>query len=142
MSGEVKTVLAIDPGSMKCGAAVVACKDGSAPDVVHHAVIETDRLGESVADLEKRFHPDLIVIGNGTTSSQAVCVVDMVSDLPVELVDEKFTSELARKIYFKDNPPRGLRRLIPISLQTPARPYDDYVAIILAERYFRSEGKK
>ncbi|MEN6358398.1 MAG: hypothetical protein ABFD83_15095 [Armatimonadota bacterium] len=142
MSGEVKTVLAIDPGSMKCGVAVVACKDGSAPEVVYHSVIETVRLGESAADLEQRFHPGVIVIGNGTTSVQAVRAVGKVSAAPVEMIDEKFTTLLARAMYFQDNPRRGLRRLIPISLQTPDRPYDDYVAIILAKRYFQSAGEK
>lgn len=137
MDGKARTVLAIDPGSMKCGLAVVSNIGGSSPDVVYHSVIETPRLGENIIDLEQRFQPDVIIIGNGTTSTQAVRSAGKASKLPVELINEEYTSMLARKHYFEDNPPRGLRRLIPVSLQTPDRPYDDYVAIILAKRYLQ-----
>ncbi|HKM17981.1 MAG TPA: pre-16S rRNA-processing nuclease YqgF, partial [Limnochordia bacterium] len=37
------------------------------------------------------------------------------------------------------HPPRGWRRLLPVSLQTPPVPIDDYVAVILAQRYL--DGK-
>jgi hypothetical protein len=55
------------------------------------------------------------------------------------LVDEHRSSEQGRRRYFRDNPPRGWRRLLPVGLQTPPRPYDDCVAIILAERYLASQ---
>jgi hypothetical protein len=54
------------------------------------------------------------------------------------LVDEHRSSEQGRRRYFRDNPPRGWRRLLPVGLQTPPRAYDDYVAVILAERYLAS----
>ena len=127
-----KRVLAIDPGRLKCGVAVVSSSN-SLP--VYQAVIETAYLSKKIADLEQRFCPDVIVIGDGTTSANTAQVVKETSRLPVELVDEKFTSQMARKRYFEHNPPRGLRRLLPISLQTPDRPIDDYVAILLAEKY-------
>ena len=55
-----------------------------------------------------------------------------------ELVDEHHSSEEGRRRYFQANPPKGWRRLLPIGLQTPPKPYDDYVAILLAERYVRA----
>ena len=131
-SSSCKRVLAIDPGRLKCGVAVVSSSD-SLP--VYQAVIETADLSKKTADLEQQFCPDVIVIGDGTTSANAAQVVKETSRLPVELVDEKFTSQMARRRYFEHNPPRGLRRLLPISLQTPGRPIDDYVAILLAEKY-------
>ena len=39
------------------------------------------------------------------------------------------------------NPPRGWRRLLPVSMQMPPEPYDDYVAVILAQRFLRGDGK-
>lgn len=129
------TVLAIDPGRSKCGIAVVT--GGTEPEVLHRAVVPTDQITQVLADLAARHRLDLILIGNGTTSSEAAQAAETVG-VPVELVDERLTSVEARKRYFAQNPPRGLRRLIPTSLQTPDRPYDDYVAVILAERYFHS----
>ena len=55
--------------------------------------------------------------------------------MEVTLVDEHRSTEEARRRYFVDNPPSGWRRLMPRGLLTPPVPYDDYVAIILAERY-------
>ncbi|MCE5315500.1 MAG: pre-16S rRNA-processing nuclease YqgF [Armatimonadota bacterium] len=133
----MKTILAIDPGRSKCGVAVVraAVELPRNVEILHKSVIESARLGETVIELCRRYDPDVIIIGNGTTSAQAAKTISEVDLCPIEMVDEKFTSVLARKRFFKDNPPRGLKRLIPISLQTPDRPCDDYVAVILAERY-------
>ena len=93
------------------------------------------QIGPVMADLVARYSPQAIVVGNGTAASQTLDAAKRLGVARVKLVDEKFSSLLARKRYFRENPPRGLRRLIPVSLQTPGRPYDDYVAVILAERY-------
>ena len=132
------TVLAIDPGRFKCGIAVVA--DGSQPEVLHRAVIPTDQLSHVLTDLADRYRPEVILVGNGTTASGAAGEAKA-TGLPVEIVDERFTSIEARRRYFAEHPPRGLRRLIPTSLQTPGRPIDDYVAAILAERYLQEPSR-
>lgn len=130
--GSRRTVLAIDPGRSKCGIAVVA--HGTLPEVLYRAVVATDELCQVLSDLAGRFDPEVLVVGNGTTASVAARVAEA-TGIPVEIVDERFTSIEARKRYFAEHPPRGLRRLIPVSLQTPPQPIDDYVATILAERY-------
>ncbi len=133
--------MAIDPGSAKCGVAVVRRASGPAAasaeafEVVYRDVVKAARIGPVIAELVSRFCPEATLIGNGTTASDVVDTAKQVGAPQVTLVDEKFSSLVARKRYFRENPPRGLRRLIPISLQTPDRPYDDYVAVILAERY-------
>lgn len=128
-----RVVLAIDPGKCKCGVAVVSKADDIR--VLHRAVVDTESLPAVLSDLASRFSPDTIILGDGTTSKP---VADLAGSLGmrVEVVDEKMTSVLARKRYFQENAPKGLRRLIPISFQTPSTPCDDYVAVILAERYF------
>jgi hypothetical protein len=50
-------------------------------------------------------------------------------------VPERDTTRRARERYFADHPPRGWRRLIPLSLQTPSVPIDDYAAWIIAEQF-------
>ncbi|MCL5102838.1 MAG: Holliday junction resolvase RuvX [Armatimonadetes bacterium] len=131
----MNVVLAIDPGRSKCGLAVVRRMAGGPFEVLHRGVIETSELAATLADLSARFGPDVIVVGDGTNSPSVAHVAEELEAAPVLMVDEKFTTILARKRYFKENPPKGLRRLIPTSLQTPPRPCDDYVAVILAENY-------
>jgi hypothetical protein len=55
--------------------------------------------------------------------------------VPIHLVDEYETSRQARGLYFAEHPPAGWRRLIPLGLQLPARPIDDYAAILIARRF-------
>jgi hypothetical protein len=56
-------------------------------------------------------------------------------------VNEKHSSERARLRYFKETPPRGIWRLIPITLQVPPVPIDDYAAVIVAEDYLEAHDK-
>ena len=51
------------------------------------------------------------------------------------VVDERHTTERARLRYYQDHPPRGLWRLVPLGLQVPPVPYDDYAAVVMAEDY-------
>lgn len=130
------TVIAIDPGRVKCGIAVVR-KSNEAVEVLRKAVVATAELGPTVADLASCFRPDAVLLGGGTSSSNAARVVENLQSAPVVIVEEKFSTLAARRRYFEENPPRGLRRLIPLSLQVPPRPYDDYVAVMLAEKYLQ-----
>lgn len=135
MASEPVTVLAIDPGTHKCGIAVVSGKD---QQILHRCVVSTAEIADIVTRLSQQHSPSIVILGNGTSAKAAADSIKKAISIPIELVDEKLTSVAARKRFFKENPPRGLRRLIPTSLQTPSQPYDDYVAIILAERYLAS----
>jgi RNase H-fold protein (predicted Holliday junction resolvase) len=126
-------VLAIDPGRDKCGVAIV-----SESGVLSKAVVETPTLAKFLAQLKEEFHIDRAIVGNGTNSKKVSDVVKRVLGLLPEFVDEYYTTLEARKRYFKENPPKGLARLIPVSMQVPKVPFDDYVAVILAEKYLHS----
>ncbi|MGC8784507.1 MAG: hypothetical protein ACP5RN_08990 [Armatimonadota bacterium] len=127
-------VLGIDPGRSKVGLAVVR-NDGQ---VLYHAVLAIEELGKEIASLFGRFRPRCIVVGGGTGFRALEPLLrNLSSDVPVRVVDEAYTSEEARRRYLRENPPKGWRKIIPSWLRTPEQPYDDYVAIILAERYWR-----
>jgi len=134
MTDNTSIVFAIDPGRFKCGVAVVR-RSSEGPEVLHRCVQDTTQLGPLLQELAAQFLPETIIIGNGTSSSQALNTIESLRLAPTMLVDEQYSTLLARERYFKENPPRGLRKLIPISLQSPPVAYDDYVAVILAERY-------
>lgn len=131
-----RVVLAIDPGRSKCGVAVVDERQ----EVVHREVVPTVSLEVSLQELCRQYRPSAVLIGNGTGS---VALQGVLNDLslgcPVSVVEECYTSEAARKRYVAEIPATGWRRLLPSSLRTPERAYDDFVAVILAERWWRSQ---
>jgi len=126
----MRTVLAIDPGREKCGLALVTDKG-----VLHKEVVPREDVSLIVAHIAAERPVDKIIIGSGTGGGRLAEDLRASAAIPIELVDETLSSRRARDRFFKDNPPRGIRRLIPRGLLTPDRPYDDYVAIILAEDY-------
>ncbi len=131
------TVAALDPGRDKCGLAVL--DDHGV--ILYQEVIATADLETALRQVESRFRPDVLIEGNGTTSSTArERMRRAVPGLCIRVVDEYRTTELAKGEYWKAHPPKGWRRLLPVSMQVPPEPVDDFVAVILARRYLK-EGK-
>ena len=71
---------------------------------------------------------------SGTNAASFRTILERLG-VPVHVVDETDTSYRARALYFADHPPRGWRRLVPLGLQLPPRPIDDYAALLIARRY-------
>lgn len=131
-------ILAIDPGSSKVGLAVVR-SDGQ---VLYRAVLAVEDFAREVEALYQRFRPQRIVVGGGTgLRSIEPLLHQLLPDVPLQVVNEAYTSEQARRRYLRENPPKGWRRFIPSFLRTPEQPYDDYVAVILAERYWNEVAR-
>jgi len=126
----VRRVLALDPGRQKCGLAVLDAEAG----LLARAVVSRSELLATLRDWCGRYQPDLLLLGRGTGSRE---LSQPLSELPVPLrrVPEPETTRWARRRYFMDHPPRGWRRLIPVSLQIPAVPVDDYAAWVIAEQF-------
>ena len=124
-----RPVLAIDPGREKCGVAVLA-SDGR---VLVQRVVTTAELDAAVGALIRAYEPN-VIMGNGTTSADAKKRVEALG-VPVTLVDEYRTTDAAKCAYWKAHPPRGWRRLMPRGMLVPPVPVDDFVAVILAQRF-------
>ncbi|HLW59791.1 MAG TPA: hypothetical protein VKV57_07670 [bacterium] len=124
-------VLAVDPGRGKSGVAVCG-PDG----VVARRVVPLADLVDLVRRWVAAYQVDVVLIGDQTGYKQ---VFDMLAGLsvPVRSAAERGSTLLARRRYFQDHPPRGWRRFIPLGLQLPPEPYDDYAAVVLAEGYLR-----
>lgn len=135
------TVIAVDPGREKCGIAVVRRPN----NVISKKIIGTSELKCCITQLVTQFPAAQIVLGDRTSSKTAKATLEeIVCDgkyLEIILVDEHRSTDDARKRYWIENPPSGLKRLIPLTLQVPPVPVDDYVAVILAGRYFSSQKK-
>ena len=124
-----RRVLAIDPGREKCGVAVLASDGG----VLVQRVVMTAALDATVGTLIRAYEPN-VIMGNGTTSADAKKRVEALG-VPVTLVDEYRTTDAAKCAYWKAHPPRGWRRLVPRGMLVPPVPVDDFVAVILAQRF-------
>ncbi len=115
-------VLAIDPGSAKCGVAIV--EPGR---VVHQEIVLTEQLSSRVAALRAELLPEQLLLGNGTQSKAITALFP-----EVLLVPEAFTSQRARERLRRTQP--WWQRLLPLSA-----PYDDLVAVILAEDWLAAQ---
>lgn len=123
-------VLGIDPGRDKCGVAVLT--DGG--EIIFQSVIATADLELTLKNLVAQNQIELAVLGDGTTHKAAEKILRAVG-LSVQIVDEKHTTEEARRLYWKKNPPSGWRKLLPTSMQVPPEPVDAIVAEILVRRF-------
>ena len=123
-------IIGVDPGRDKCGVAILS----SAGELKFNGVIPTDEFESTLKKLSAQFNIELAILGNGTTHAETEKKI-IALNLPVKIVDEKFTTEIARRLYWKKNPPKGWRKLLPTTLQVPPEPVDDIVAEILVLRH-------
>jgi len=133
---EEEIIIAIDPGTKKCGYVVV----DSDMSVLQKEVIPTDNIVNNIEDSFKVYKINKIILGNGTNYKNIENrLKNHFPKLKIILIEEEFSTLEARKKYFKANPPRGIFRFIPLSLRVPPCHYDDFVAVILAEKYFKNK---
>lgn len=123
--------LAIDPGSAKCGLALV----DPAGRLVRQETLPIRSVLESVSCYLEQYRPDRIILGRGTGYQKWRLELARISGREPILVEEKDSTLLARRLYWQDHPRRGWRRLLPLSLLAPPEPYDGYAAAVLARRW-------
>jgi RNase H-fold protein (predicted Holliday junction resolvase) len=133
-----RPVLGIDPGTRKCGIAVVVAPLAPplALEVVPFAEFRA-RVDLLLANHAVR----AVALGGGTHTAAAAAALAGL-DVPVCVVDEHETTLLARARYFRAFPPTGWKRLIPRGMLLPPRPIDDFAALLIAERYLHSERQE
>ncbi len=127
-------ILAIDPGSQKCGLAVV----DEAARILRKGIIHSEALLDEVQQVLEQYPIAVIILGDRTTSKR---VYELLKPFGKDicLVDEDRSSMEGRQRYLRENS-KGWARLLPIGLRVPDRPFDDYVAVILAERFLARQN--
>jgi RNase H-fold protein (predicted Holliday junction resolvase) len=126
----------IDPGTSKCGYAVLS----SGGDRLALEVIPADQLPERVAaDIDAGVN--VVCVGDATRSNSVMMLLRARwPTLRIALVDERNTSLQARRRYYEDHPPRGILRLVPRGLLVPKVALDGYAALLIIERYLAGLG--
>lgn len=127
----MSAVLGIDPGTRKVGFALI--EDSSSPALVR-GIEPLDTLLARVRGLAAQHPIRAVALGGGTNASRLAQMLEVLG-VPVHIIDETDTTYRARALYFHENPPKGWRRLIPLGLQLPPGPIDDYAAMLIARRY-------
>lgn len=130
-------VLAIDPGSLNYGLAVVRFGKEDKGEVLAREIVEQDKLEDRLRKLAEQFEPDITAIGSGTRNRYAAELADRLGLQDIRIVDEKNSTMEARYRYLQENPGPWYIRIIPKSLRLPREHCDDWAAVILAERIGR-----
>ena len=127
-----KLYLGIDPGRSKTGLALV---DGVGKILKLH-IAESQNIDNEIVEFIKNSCPVQIVLGNGTNSRNiGESVKRVLPDVMVAVVEEAHSTEEARALYWQENPPKGLKKLIPLGMLVPPVPLDAYAAVILVRRF-------
>ncbi|MCR5833508.1 MAG: pre-16S rRNA-processing nuclease YqgF [Selenomonadaceae bacterium] len=126
--------MGIDPGRDKCGVAILTATG----EIKFQKVVATEKLDSAVKTLAEEFEIESVILGNGTTHKAAAEKLSA-AGLKYLIVDEKHTTEEARREYWVKNPPSGWRRFLPTSMQVPPEPVDAIVAEILVKRFLASK---
>ena len=126
-------ILAIDPGREKTGIAILKNSN-----VLEHKIINSEELVQIIKSLLEKYIIKTIVMGNGTSSKKKYDLLKReFIDRDIVLINEYRTTDEARKLYFQENPPKGWKKLIPLGMQVPPVPVDDYAAIVIGRKYLK-----
>lgn len=126
-------ILAIDPGREKTGIAIL-----NNSDVLEHKIINSEELVQIIKSLLEKYIIKTIVMGNGTSSKKKYDLLKReFIDRDIVLINEYRTTDEARKLYFQENPPKSWKKLIPLGMQVPPVPVDDYAAIVIGRKYLK-----
>ena len=130
-----KFYLGVDPGRSKTGLALV---DGNDKIIKLH-IAESQNIDNEIVEFIKNSCPVHIVLGNGTNSRNiGEAVKRVLNDVMVTVVEEAHSTEEARTLYWQENPPKGLKKLIPLGMLVPPVPLDAYAAVILVRRFLKN----
>lgn len=131
-----KLYLGIDPGRSKTGLALV---DGVGKIIALH-IADSQNIDKEIVSFLDKNCPAQIVLGNGTNSKIiGEAAKKVLPETQLTVVEEAHSTEEARKLYWQENPPKGLKKLVPLGMLVPPIPLDAYAAVILVRRFL--EGK-
>jgi len=126
-------ILAIDPGRDKVGTVLYGAGEG----IVERKILSIRDFPGYFGFLDGRYEIELVLIGNGTGS-------DFFEELAkkrekrIKMIPEGKSTEEAKQLYFAENPPRGLKKLVPRGLLSPSRDIDDFAAEVLLLRFLKN----
>lgn len=130
-SGNKKVIIAVDPGTQKCGIAVL---DGDG-NILEREIVPRSEIVARVKSLASE-HPDAGVVVGGSTQGDAIAH-DLSEQAGIEavMIDEANSTDEARELFWKENKPGCLWVIFPASFRPMPGPIDDYAAEIIGRRF-------
>lgn len=135
-----EVILAVDPGRQKFGYAVLK----SDSTVLSKGIAPSSQMERVVRKTCAEFSVNRVVVGDRTASRESLAGIKKAlggMTTVVCPVDEDYSTHEGRYRYLREHR-RGWRKLVPLGLQTPPEPYDDYAAVVLGERYLKGKREK
>lgn len=133
-----KYILGVDPGRSKTG---LALTDGRG-NILRLLVAESGHIEKDTAEFLQDAVPDCIIIGDGTNSSViGRAITKILPGVPLHMVEESYSTEEARSLYWEVNPPRGWKKLVPLGLLVPDVPLDAYAAVVQVRRWLQASDR-
>ena len=132
-------ILGVDPGRLKTGLAAIDARG----QILHRAIIAPAELGAQLPTLLLQWNVTRIALGDSTASQAARAQIEawlqtraaaVNWEIALDIVDETGSTLEARALYWADHARTGWRAWVPLSLQEPPEPVDDYAAVIVARR--------
>ncbi|MFW6256990.1 MAG: hypothetical protein ACOC2O_02500 [Bacillota bacterium] len=127
-------ILAIDPGSEKSGIAII---DRQTKEIIKKDIVKTETINSYLSKVENNYKIEKIILGNGTACKKVK--KHLQSSLNPEIIEEGNSTFEAEKLYRKENYSLLKRIMFKIISWKPARPVDDYSAVILAYRFLEQQ---
>lgn len=133
-----KLYLGVDPGRSKTGLALV----DEAGKILKLHIADSQNIDNEIVDFIQKSCPVHIVLGNGTNSRIiGEAVKKVLPNVELTVVEEAHSTEEARTLYWQENPPQGLKKLVPLGLLVPPVPLDAYAAVILVRRFLEDNDE-
>jgi hypothetical protein len=129
-SPATEALAGLDPGRSKCG---LVRTDALCQQILEACVLSPEACLERILQWRHQELISAVVLGNGTSSQ--LWQSRLAHLLPLHSIDERNTTLDARRRYWRLEPARGWRRLLPEGLRQPPRDWDDVVAQLLLERW-------
>lgn len=134
----MEILMAIDPGRAKCGIAVVDRKG----TVLFVKAVENSVVVAELQQIFDEYVLNKVVMGNGTDHINVLTKIKAAyPNLSIEMVDEKNTTLMARKLYWQYNKPSFWQNLIPYDWRTTPI-LDGYAALAIAIKYMEAMDNK
>lgn len=129
-SSDTRTIIAIDPGSDKCGIAVLAMTG----IIIFRRTAARSDIEQILRELHLRYEPEKYSVGDGTNSAMISKMVEKISGVKPDMIPERDSTLEGRSLAWDVNPPGGIFRILPRIFWPLPKDIDSWAAVVIGRR--------
>ena len=131
-------VIAVDPGTRKCGIATLS-RDGKS---MYRDIVPRGEIVDMIKGLMAENPGAPVVVGDSTQGKEVrVALLDQ-AGIESELIDEAHTTDEAREVFWRENRAGCFWGIFPPSFRPLPRSIDDYAAEIIGRRFLAQSARR